>query len=487
MLSNQSLTLFPISTTGKFQAAQPIVIAPLTLKLETDLNAVYDKADISKLQAEDIPQNFNLDKKHDLKIPVVSQGTCGSCWAYAISMVASYLCSIEAGELIVISPYSVVSTVSKGIWDNSTQLGCCGGHTNKCVEFLTNKQNSLRYRALLESRCSDDSWIKLSEGSTENTGGSEFNESCDNPSKNSLNMLWQEIQGPPKEKESDITNVTCYSSKQDFNICSLQGFAFFTTADNKNFESARKAIQSHIMDIGPVLMSVPILLSFMSGGNSNYKSDLIKGDPTIAWQNGDYGDDTTKGIYISGDFSAKDIAGGHAITIIGWGKEKDIDFWIIKNSWGDQWGDKGYCKIAMWPHNKFMQIEVKKDNIINGVNYVGSCASFELELLGKREDFNDIKLSQIREESLNKLLKANADNEEWLAYHQLEKESFTLEKYEESNSNETYPVWGWVILGIGIFLIILSVVIVVYYCDIKKPFPGFSKVEPYPVPRRRRF
>ena len=463
MLANQSLILYPVSTTGKFQAAKPIVIAPLTLKLDTDLNTIYNKADISKLQAEDIPKDFNLDKKHDLKIPVVSQGTCGSCWAYAISMAASYLCSIEKDELIVISPYSVVSTVAKGLWDNTTQLGCCGGHTNKCVEFLTDKQNALRYRALLDSQCSDDSWIKLSEKSTENTGGSEFNESCDDAPKNSLNILWRKIQGPPAEKESDITNVTCYSSKQDFTICTIESFSFFTTADANNYLSARKAIQSHIMDIGPVLMSVPILKNFMPGGNPNYKSDLIKGDPTIAWQNGDYGKDTTKGIYISGDFSAQDIAGGHALAIIGWGREKDIDFWVVKNSWGDQWGDKGYCKIAMWPHNKFMQIEVKKDNIINGVNYLGTCAAFELELVGKRDEFNDIKLSQISDDALNELLKANADNEKWLAYHQLEKESFTLEKYEESNSKEVYPVWGWIILGIGIFLIILSIVIVIYF------------------------
>ena len=31
--------------------------------------------------------------------------------------------------------------------------------------------------------------------------------------------------------------------------------------------------------------------------------------------------------------------GGHAIAIVGWTR----DNWIIKNSWGEGWGDGGYC------------------------------------------------------------------------------------------------------------------------------------------------
>jgi len=34
---------------------------------------------------------------------------------------------------------------------------------------------------------------------------------------------------------------------------------------------------------------------------------------------------------------------GHAILLIGWGK----DYWIFQNSWGTDWGDGGYGRIAM--------------------------------------------------------------------------------------------------------------------------------------------
>ena len=37
--------------------------------------------------------------------------------------------------------------------------------------------------------------------------------------------------------------------------------------------------------------------------------------------------------------------GGHAVEMIGWGTENGTPYWLIKNSWNDQWGDKGTFKI----------------------------------------------------------------------------------------------------------------------------------------------
>jgi len=59
----------------------------------------------------------------------------------------------------------------------------------------------------------------------------------------------------------------------------------------------------------------------------------------------DYFESYTSGILTNSTACSTDL--DHAVTVVGYNTDGPIPYWIVRNSWGADWGEEGYVKIMM--------------------------------------------------------------------------------------------------------------------------------------------
>lgn len=151
-----------------------------------------------------------------------------------------------------------------------------------------------------------------------------------------------------------------------------------------------------------------------SGTEYNIRKEIYKWGPCttgmMIYQ--DFFDWDGKGVYIYNKRSEK--IGGHAVVLMGWGEENGKLFWLVRNSWGSDWGkNDGYFKILRGENH--CEIE---ENVIVGVPNIPALRLFlDYPLLYQKEDLIGqilwrINDNGIKETTLEKLALGEIENKD---------------------------------------------------------------------------
>lgn len=272
-------------------------------------------------------------KKKKLISTVKNQYLCGSCWAIACVQCISDSFVIR-GIVNWMPNISYTYALAK-----YPQEKCNGGSSRILLDQIKNGDG------LTSDFCLDDSWCLN-------------NKECFT-SQNSLNHFTTKNRS---YLSTLIPNAGCIDGNKKHYVYEIDEIYFFSTNDDIYIKNVQEMIKQHIMTRGPVVGGFLIYENFLSG-------DFTKTGEKIYLENFTYKNINEK---IPFDCKKEKILGSHSVSIVGWGKtQNNIDYWYCRNSWGTNWGESGYFKIAMYPHNKICQfskrIKVLHDGIIKEV------------------------------------------------------------------------------------------------------------------------
>jgi len=212
------------------------------------------------------------------------QSNCGSCWAFgAVEAATDRICiGTNNATLTHISAEQLTSCCT------SCGFGCSGGYPSSAWSYLATKG--------LVSGGNYGDYSYCSSYSLPN---------CDHHVSGKFPACAGDAATPKCPTKCDAQSTY----DVDFNSDKHVFASSYSIANNV------AQIQTEIMTNGPVEGAFTVYDDFPT-----YKS----------------------GVYVQTSYTS---LGGHAIRILGWGTESGTDYWLVANSWNNDWGENGFFKI----------------------------------------------------------------------------------------------------------------------------------------------
>ncbi|KAM7295460.1 cathepsin B-like [Ixodes scapularis] len=234
---------------------------------------------------EGLPDTFDARQKwaNCKSIDLVrDQSACGSCWAFgAVEAMSDRVCIHSNGRVQV---------------DISAEdlMDCC----DKCGSGCSGGVSAAAWQYWKDAGLVSGGLYNTTDGCKPYSLAP-----CEHSSQGSLPECVGTLPTPKCKRQCREGYERSYDDDKYFakNVYSING--------------SEKQIRTEIFRNGPVEAEFTAYADFLS-----YKS----------------------GVY---QHHSRDIIGRHAIRILGWGSEDNNPYWLLANSWNEDWGDHGYFKM----------------------------------------------------------------------------------------------------------------------------------------------
>jgi len=382
-----------ITTTEKFGISQNSSNTPYVTENYNPKN--YDHRSDEPGVMSNLPENFSwgITTDNDSTIDTIkktlihevsTQHACGSCWAVCLADTISdcFVVSGAVGWSPKISATYLMGCIPLGNLHNR----CLGGNPGAVAAYLERE-------GLADTSCVDYSWC---------AGDGELCTSVESAQHFDAASLASKLNANIPEP------CGCYftTSKKYLYMIDPQTDVLYIDQELL-IEDFRNTIKTHLLDFGPVVGGFAVLNNFFTG---NFTDPTI--NDGVYFDRADYNRHNGGPLHFS-DRIMGETAGLHAVSIVGWGVAKniqydnkktgDVPYWDCRNSWGSQWGNmKGYFKIAMYPFNKVAQFD--KQVMTNMGGPVGS-----MVLIRATKPPKTTTMNQIANKFLDNIDRLNTD------------------------------------------------------------------------------